>query len=109
MGRGSRERGGGSEESTALAGEEGRGPYVGRRPFEEMSNFDPESSHDKMAFPEPSPASSDLPKLPHPVYKDPNQMLTVSEPSLHLRVLKACSFSFRRGKRNPLGKILLKC
>ena len=81
MGRGRRQRGGGgSEESRALAGEEGRGHAVGRRPFEEMSDFYPESSHDKMAAAEPSPAISGLHKLPHPTHKDPNQLLTVSEP-----------------------------
>lgn len=70
MGRRRREKGGGgSEESTELAGEEGRGHTVGRRPFEDMSDFHPESSHDKMATAEPSPASSGLHKLPHPSTK----------------------------------------
>lgn len=82
-GKGKETEAGASEETAVLAGEEGRLHTVGRRPSEEMSAFHPS--------PTPSPLTTKWPlqnllpglglqKLLHPVHKDPNQMLTSSEP-----------------------------
>ena len=82
-GKGKEREAGASEETAVLAGEEGRRHTVGSRPSEEMSAFHP--------CPTPSPLTTTWPlqnllpglglqKRPHPVHKDPNQMLTFSEP-----------------------------